>query len=1211
MFVLLAAFALYLLLRVNRLKQDIEVLYKRTEHLNDVVRQLKGEAPAAPKPEAKTEPLAPTPAPVAKPPEPPRPAPVEPPPTTEPLLPQPPRPRVLESVGPAEWKATPATAVHTQTAPADAPAPPPPPPKKPKPAISWEQQIGARLPVWIGGIALALSGIFLVKYSIDTGLLSPAVRCVLAGLLGLAMLGGAQWVIARKTVANGVRIAQALAGAGIAVLYGTLFASGTVYEFFPSSATFGAMAALTAVAVLLSLRHGPPIAMLGMVGGFLTPILVGAGDPNPAVLFSYLTALSIGLFVVIRRENWWWLAWPIVIACYAWVLIWLAGNGAPGDSIWIGLFLIAVCAISMGFMTPAKDGAERAPFAWVGLLATGAIAVAFMTFVVIRGDFGIGEWRLYGLLTIGAIVLAALDQERYRFLPWITIAPVAALLSVWQTGDTETFVFVLVSFAALFTAAGIFMIGRARYPFEWGLLACVAMLGFYMLAYARLHDVIDAARVIAPSQPVGSWPVWGIVATLLAAIATLVAGRIGETNPGGPANRQWMLGQFALTAIALMTLGLLIEIRIDDLPIAILGLLVAVMFMDWRTAVAVLRPAGVALSGLSFFLILPQFAPLVVYAVRVTVGARLPDTMALTPIITTPLVYLAVPAVLLAASSWIASRRSDDVFARTLEAFVVFLVAIIGYVFIRGAAAPLDQILTVVTPSGLGAIISQTLLVYGMALIAAGQQVKRDTLIGAGIAAGIIAIARVIHFDIQPAQLTAVWVAMAFGEVSHTIKSLPIASSPVFHLGVPAVLLIGMRLMLGVKRDDWIVRVAEYVAVVLIGLMGYFLIRHAFNPAADVLTAAGSRLEGGVISLAQIVYAIALVVAGRFFGRASLTHAAAVSTAIAIARIVFFDIKLPVLAFVAVQMSLDRIVGPSFTSPAAAAPLFHLALPALLLAALAFVARDEMKGWLARVCEYTVTAFAGLMTYYLIRHAFNAPEDVFAGPGTYLERGILTNAFLIVGAAAYIAGSRLGREALRIGGAIAATFAAVRLGFFDVLVSSPLVKPHDVGSWPVVNALLLPYAIPVVWLLLATVALTRRGLNQVVPVVHAGAMILVFAWVSLNVRQIFQGPILNNPGLAGDSEVYAYSIAWLVLGIGLLVAGTWRHDKLIRFASLAVMVLTVGKVFLYDASELTGLFRVLSFLGLGLSLLGLSWFYTRYVFAPHPGSEGKPAQEGS
>ena len=51
-----------------------------------------------------------------------------------------------------------------------------------------------------------------------------------------------------------------------------------------------------------------------------------------------------------------------------------------------------------------------------------------------------------------------------------------------------------------------------------------------------------------------------------------------------------------------------------------------------------------------------------------------------------------------------------------------------------------------------------------------------------------------------------------------------------------------------------------------------------------------------------------------------------------------------------------------------------------------------------------------------------------------------------------------------------------------------------------------------------------------------------------------------------------------------------------RVASLVVMLLTVGKVFLYDASELTGLWRIVCFLGLGLCLLALSWFYSRFVF---------------
>lgn len=1173
--VILLGVVFYLFVRTSRLNREIKNLRQRADHFDEVAKRLAGASSAPPKPEP-----APPPQQPVEPAQIPRPAPPKPQ-----YVPPPPRaaepPRIEKAPPPA----------------APRPTPPPPPPKKVRPAISWEQQIGARLPVWIGGIALALSGIFLVKYSIDTGLLSPAVRCALAGLLGLALLGGAQWVTARKTVANGARIAQALAGSGIAVLYGSLFAAGTVYEFFSPALTFAAMAGVTATAVLLALRHGPPIAMLGMVGGFLTPMLVGATDPNPAVLFGYLIALSVGLFVVVRRENWWWLAWPIVAACFAWILIWLAGSGTPGDSVWIGLFVIAVCAVSVAFIGP-PGGVERAPLANAGLLATGAVAVAVMTFVVIRGDFGLGEWRLYGLLAVGAVVLAALDQERYRLLPWIAIAPVAALLSVWVTPDTESFVVVLSLFALLFTASGIFMIGRARHPLDWGALSCVAMLGFFLLAYARLYDVVEAARVLTPNAPFASWPIWGIIAVALATVATLVAGRIAETKPGDRTHQQRMLGLFALTAVALITAGLLIEVPLRDLPVAMAALLIAVAFMDARVDIDALRPAAYALTALFVLLILPQFAELSVYAARTIAGTRLPNAIQLPPTLTGPLFYLGAPAALLATASWFARWRRDDVLVRAFEGLAVFLIAVLGYVLIRRADTPVEQVLMMLTPSGEGALISQALLVYAMALAAAGRTWKRDMLVAAGIVAGFVAIARVVHFDIQPFQLMSVWIPMAVGEVGAAITSLPVAASPVFYLGIPAVLLVGLRLVTWREEDDWLVRLAEYAAVVLVGLMGYFLIRHAFNPAAEVLTAAGSRFEGGVISQAQIVYAAALVVAGRFFARASLIHAAAIAAAVAIARILFFDVKLLTLVGVTIQLTAGQAVDASLTSPAAAAPLFHLALPAALLAGLAYVARNEMQGWISRAGEYTVVAFAGLMTYYLIRHAFNAPEDVFAGAGSYTERGVLTNAFLVVGAAAYVAGARFKRVALRIGGAIAAVFAVLRLGFFDILVSSPLVEPHNVGSWPVVNALLLPYGLPVAWALLAARALARRNLERFVPIVHAGAMLLVFALVSLNVRQLFQGPILNAAGVAGDAEIYAYSIAWLILGIGLLVAGTWRRDKIIRFASLGVMVLTVGKVFLYDASELTGLLRVLSFLGLGLSLLGLSWFYTRYVFAP-------------
>ena len=107
------------------------------------------------------------------------------------------------------------------------------------------------------------------------------------------------------------------------------------------------------------------------------------------------------------------------------------------------------------------------------------------------------------------------------------------------------------------------------------------------------------------------------------------------------------------------------------------------------------------------------------------------------------------------------------------------------------------------------------------------------------------------------------------------------------------------------------------------------------------------------------------------------------------------------------------------------------------------------------------------------------------------------------------------------------------------------------------------------------------------------------ALVSLNVRFFFQGPVLVSDAMS-DAETYTYSVAWLLLGVGLLALGFLRQNPLFRYASLGVMILTISKVFLYDAAELEGLFRVFSFLGLGLSVLGVGWFYSRFLFRVGP-----------
>ena len=85
-------------------------------------------------------------------------------------------------------------------------------------------------------------------------------------------------------------------------------------------------------------------------------------------------------------------------------------------------------------------------------------------------------------------------------------------------------------------------------------------------------------------------------------------------------------------------------------------------------------------------------------------------------------------------------------------------------------------------------------------------------------------------------------------------------------------------------------------------------------------------------------------------------------------------------------------------------------------------------------------------------------------------------------------------------------------------------------------------------------------------------------------------------GPLGDAELYVYSAVWLGLALGLLGIGILREVASLRYASLALLMMTVAKVFLVDMSELTGLYRVASFMGLGLILVGIGYLYQRFVF---------------
>jgi len=168
-----------------------------------------------------------------------------------------------------------------------------------------------------------------------------------------------------------------------------------------------------------------------------------------------------------------------------------------------------------------------------------------------------------------------------------------------------------------------------------------------------------------------------------------------------------------------------------------------------------------------------------------------------------------------------------------------------------------------------------------------------------------------------------------------------------------------------------------------------------------------------------------------------------------------------------------------------------------------------------------------------------------------------------------------------------------RFAYFDLLLLNPYwASGQNTGSVPIFNGITLTYGgglILCIWGIL-------KGIKPGAKIYQALGLIALFALVTFTVRQFFQGGDIHE-GVVSSAELYSYSVAWLLTGLGLLGYGIQKDHKPARMVSLGFIVLAIIKVFLFDAAELEGLYRVFSFLGLGVSLIGLSYFYTKFVFA--------------
>uniref|UniRef100_UPI003B3A3DD8 DUF2339 domain-containing protein n=1 Tax=Rhodopseudomonas sp. TaxID=1078 RepID=UPI003B3A3DD8 len=189
----------------------------------------------------------------------------------------------------------------------------------------FEERIGTRWVVWVGGLTLALGGFFMVRYSIEQGLLGPGVRVLLGGLFALALLGAGEWTRRKEDITN-IRalpianIPAILTAAGTAVAFATVYAAYALYDFLAPASAFILLGLVALGTLAAALLHGPALAGLGVVAGFVTPILVSSDKPDYWALYIYLAVITAASFGLARIRLWRWLALATIALAFMWTL---------------------------------------------------------------------------------------------------------------------------------------------------------------------------------------------------------------------------------------------------------------------------------------------------------------------------------------------------------------------------------------------------------------------------------------------------------------------------------------------------------------------------------------------------------------------------------------------------------------------------------------------------------------------------------------------------------------------------------------------------------------------------------------------------------------------------------------------------------------------------------------------------------------------------
>jgi uncharacterized membrane protein len=455
---------------------------------------------------------------------------------------------------PAARSADPVETGDTDTrrpAPAIAVAPSPEPPKTPTPAgppvslaSRFENLFGKTLPIWAGGLTLAIAGVLIVRYAIDAGffarIFTPGVQIVAGLLFGFGLIGGAEYAWRNEEKLRDIRVPQALSGAGIATLYAAIMVAANVYQLIGPLLAFVALALVTAGALGLSLRFGPPSALLGLAGGLAAPAMVGAVEPNVPLLAVYLALTIAGLAGVARAR---WGLWMVLAST--------ALDVVASVSIGGFVLLLAIALPMVAFEGP------RSTLLRTASAAVGALQLALL---VGYGGFVPLHWGLFVLIAAAGQWLAWRERG-FATVPAISLLLSLALLVAWP--DPTPFWFSLIGLSLLIIHALPLLVRMWTLP-------------------KSLRPTLELCAIALAAAPLTKWHFWGVGDGTLALVALggalLASAGIlrGWSVEGRTSDSRF--AWLAATAGTLLALAILLLIPAWLAPLGIAAVATALLF---------------------------------------------------------------------------------------------------------------------------------------------------------------------------------------------------------------------------------------------------------------------------------------------------------------------------------------------------------------------------------------------------------------------------------------------------------------------------------------------------------------------------------------------------------------------------------------------------------------------------------------------------------